>query len=177
MPKLTRRRSHEQVDNTTETLSASSSSAPASPQDEACRSPQNQRKREKDMIRKRAQRLRERQKFEMICKLLDISPNPKNDLVHRSEYLYIYFFPSSNKVFQVLVRVRALVRQHKHDGDLRRQLGTDEADITAECAQLSADADICSYLTINTQNTLDGSDTGETPRSWSSDGEYDKQFN
>lgn len=67
--------------------------------------------------------------------------------------------------------------QHNRDGDLRRQLGTDEADATAEYAQLSAEADTCSYLPINTHNTLDGSDTGTTPRSWPSDGELDKLFN
>ena len=47
--------------------------------------PPGQTKKEKDMMRKRAQRLDDAQHFELICKLLEISPNPKNNLVRRSE--------------------------------------------------------------------------------------------
>jgi hypothetical protein len=82
----------ELVDNTTETFSASPHSDPGSPRGSVCSSPQNQRKKEKDMKRKRAQRLYERQKFARICELLDIPLNPKNNLVHRSEYLCIHLF-------------------------------------------------------------------------------------
>jgi hypothetical protein len=129
------------------------------------------------MERKRAQRLYERQKFAKICELLDIPSDPKNKLVHRSEYLCIHLFRlvSGIEYFIVLVGVEALVRQHKRDSDLRRQLGIDEADITAEYAQLSAEADTCP---INAHSELDGSDTGATPRSWStSSRESDKQYN
>ncbi|KAF8463745.1 hypothetical protein DFH94DRAFT_786500 [Russula ochroleuca] len=135
--------------DTTGTLSESSRSDPGSPQCSVSRSPREQRKKEKDMERKRAQRLYERQKFAKICELLDIPSDPKNKLVHR-----------------ILVGVEALVRQHKRDSDLRRQLGIDEADITAE------------HLSINAHSELDGSDTGATPRSWStSSRESDKQYN
>lgn len=46
---------------------------------------QKQIKKKKDMNRKRAQRFDDGQTFGKICKLLKISPKPKNSLVRRSE--------------------------------------------------------------------------------------------
>lgn len=53
----------------------------------------------------------------------------------------------------------------KLDCDLRRLLGMGEADITAEYAQLLAEANACSSLHIDANNALDGSDTDVTPHS------------
>ena len=93
--------------------------------------------------------------------------------------LCIHLFVSSEglKYFIVLIRVNALVKhKRKLDCDLRRQLGTDEADIAAKHVQLLSEADSCFkfHLPNNASSALDGSDTGATPSSspssnWESD--------
>jgi hypothetical protein len=61
------RSSHEQVEDTT---------------------PKRLTKKEREMLRKRAQRLNDIREFRKICELLEIQEGPKNTLVHRSEYLF-----------------------------------------------------------------------------------------
>jgi hypothetical protein len=140
---------------------------------------QKKTKKEKDMVRKRIQRFDDEQHFEKICKLLEIPLNPKKTLVHRSEYLSFHLFHPTGGIecFIVLVGVKELVEQHKPDRDLRSELGTGEADITAERAQLSAEADTCSYLPIEARSSaLEGPDPGATPHSWPwSNEELDKR--
>ena len=64
----------------------------------------------------------------------------------------------------------------KLDCDLRRQLGMAEAEITAEYAQLLAEAIACTSLHIDANNTPDSPDSGATPHSlpWSN-GELDRR--
>ncbi|KAF8471008.1 hypothetical protein DFH94DRAFT_770701 [Russula ochroleuca] len=122
---------------------------------------QKQRKKVRDMVRKREQRSDDDQHFVMICGLLGISYKPKNTLVRR-----------------ILDRVGELVEQRKLDDDLRRQLVTGEADFTAQLDQPSAATDTSSSFPLNEHSALDGSDIGETPRSWPwSSEEWDERHN
>jgi hypothetical protein len=92
--------------------------------------------------------------------------------------VFISFTSSTREIeyFKVLGGVKALVEKHEPDRDLRSLLGTGEAEITAERAQLSAEGDSCPYLPINSHSSaLDGSDTGATPSPWPwSNGESDE---
>ena len=142
---------------------------------------QKQMKKKKDMERKRAQRFDDEKSFEKICKLLKIPARPKKTLIRRSEYLCIYIFYLVRRIecFKVLASVAVLVQCDLNlDYDLQRQLETSEADITAEHAQLYAEADTFSSHCIDANNALDRPDTGAAFRSlpWSNE-ELDNRHN
>ena len=157
---------HEQVDGTTRSLAATQRQS-TTMQKALRKRQQKQRKRVRDMERKREQRSDDDQYFAMICELLDIKLSPKNTLVRRSEYLCFHLFHLRGiECFTVLGCVGELVEQRQLDDDLRRQLVTGEADFTGELDQPSAATDTCSSLPLNEHGALDGSDTGATPHSW-----------
>ena len=165
---------HEQVNGTTRSLAVTQRQS-TTMQKALRKRQQKQRKRVRDMERKREQRSDDDQYFAMICELLDIKLSPKNTLVRRSEYLCFHLFHLRGiECFIVLGSVGELVEKHKLESDLRCQIGTSEADFTADHARRLAEADTCSYLPIDAQSALDGSDTGATSHSWPwSDGELD----
>jgi hypothetical protein len=157
---------HGQVDSTTQSLAATQRQS-TTMQKAFRERQQKQRKRVRDMVNKREQRSEDKQYFTMICELLGISYEPKNTLARRSEYLCIHLIHLRGiECFIVLDCVGELVEQRKPDDDLRCQIGTGEADFTAERAQRLAEAHTSSYLPINAPSGFDSSYTGTTPCSW-----------
>ena len=95
--------------------------------------------------------------------------------------IHIFYLVGGIKCFIVLASVAVLVQHDLNlDCDIQRQLETGEAELTAEHAQLIAEADTYSSLHTNANNMLgsDGPITGATPRSrpWSK-GELDRRHN
>jgi hypothetical protein len=127
---------------------------------------QNQKKKEKDMLRKRAQRLEDRQHFARICKLLKIPSSPRTTLVRRSEYLYFHHFHYVGKIdcFVVLAAVEELVERCKLESERQCRLEENEAGaavLTEELAQLPTEGD-APFPPINVHTFLGASDTGAT---------------
>jgi hypothetical protein len=73
---------HGQVEGTT--------LSPVAAQGQSATTSRQMKKKEKDVIRKRVQRLDDKQDFAKICELLHIELRPQKTLVHRSERLRIY---------------------------------------------------------------------------------------
>ena len=127
---------------------------------------QHQTKKEKDMLRKRSQRLEDRQYFARICKLLKIPSSPRSTLVRRSEYLYFHHFHYVGKIkcFPVLAAVEELVERCKLESERQCQLEENEAGaavLREELAQLPTEGD-ASFPPINVHTFLGASDTDAT---------------